>query len=405
MSFKANQHVLIRLPSQNIKFVQLVPDTIISLGKFGSFRADDIIGDPYGFTYAIGDEMKLDIVEDPNNFEDGQAEQSMSGDKIEADGLQSLTAEEIEELKQNKSISGQDIIDMVTKNHSSFQHKSEFSKDKYLKRKRQKFLQQFTPQPIESTELLEYYQDKDPQKVMNMSLEALALMLNLANVKPGGHYLVLDETTGVLTQAVLERLGKSGSVTVLHEAEHPNLSCMKFVEPSPAKLTTINLQELLYPQEIPVITERTEEELKKLSSNQRSQHFKAVRRQKDREEVLSIANGDGFDGLLVTTSLQLTSLIPRLIPYISGSAPMVIYHQYKEHLVELTLDLKKQTEFLAPTILETRVRRYQTIPGRIHPLMTSKNYGGYVLSGTRVLPDPSAQARGYYGKKKKVEAA
>ena len=35
----------------------------------------------------------------------------------------------------------------------------------------------------------------------------LALMLNFAGVKPGGRYLVVDEASGLLVAAVLDRLG------------------------------------------------------------------------------------------------------------------------------------------------------------------------------------------------------
>ncbi|CAG8722757.1 19421_t:CDS:2, partial [Gigaspora rosea] len=42
-----NQYVFIVLPSSNIKVVKLQKDTTVSLGKFGTFHTNDIIGKPF----------------------------------------------------------------------------------------------------------------------------------------------------------------------------------------------------------------------------------------------------------------------------------------------------------------------------------------------------------------------
>ena len=48
-----NQHVILKLPSGNWKIVELKPNASISLGKFGAFNVDDIIGYPLGTTFEI----------------------------------------------------------------------------------------------------------------------------------------------------------------------------------------------------------------------------------------------------------------------------------------------------------------------------------------------------------------
>lgn len=50
----AKQPLLLRLPNSKLKTVTLHPGKVVSLGKFGSFRADDIIGLPFGLTFEIG---------------------------------------------------------------------------------------------------------------------------------------------------------------------------------------------------------------------------------------------------------------------------------------------------------------------------------------------------------------
>ncbi|KAF3918835.1 hypothetical protein ABW20_dc0101194 [Dactylellina cionopaga] len=50
-----NDEVLIQLPSETVKLVKIVPDSIIGLGKFGSFPANSLLGRPYYLTWNILD--------------------------------------------------------------------------------------------------------------------------------------------------------------------------------------------------------------------------------------------------------------------------------------------------------------------------------------------------------------
>lgn len=58
----ANQPVLLRLPSSMTKQVVLEPGKTVSIGKFGSFPADQVIGRPFGPTYEILPDGTLEIM-------------------------------------------------------------------------------------------------------------------------------------------------------------------------------------------------------------------------------------------------------------------------------------------------------------------------------------------------------
>ena len=64
------------------------------------------------------------------------------------------------------------------------------------------------------------------------------------------------------------------------------------------------------------------------------------------------------------------------------------------------------TLLLAPMVQTARVKRWQVLPGRTHPLMMGRGGAeGYVFVGTRVLPaEGKVEARGTIGKKRKIEA-
>lgn len=95
----------------------------------------------------------------------------------------------------------------------------------------------------------------------------------------------------------------------------------------------------------------------------------------------------------------------KLIPALAGSRQLAIYHAAKEPLVDTAHDLMADLRVLAPTILETRVRKYQVFPGRTHPLMTSKAGGGFVLWGTRVVPSDDVRAGGKRRRRNPLSAA
>lgn len=407
--------VMLRLPSENFRVVKLTAGTNINLGKFGSFAVDDIIGKPFGFTYEIENEegsKKLSIVNNLYELDDSEEgitelEPSENNrDLLDHPDVQALKAEQIEELKK-QGLSGQEIIERVKASHSSFTKKTAFSQEKYIKRKQQKFLQRFTPEPIGSSELIDIYLDKDPGRIMDLSVESLGLVLSQGNIQPGGKYLVVDDMAGVLVSALLERMGGEGLVVVAHEHEHPNLDAMKFMnfDPDMVKrmVKTINWLDFFHPEEADEFEYMSDEQLHDLKPSQRGQYHRKKSRYEDLILARDLIDNNKFDALVVATKLDLPELVPLMIPAIGGSRPIVVYSEFKEQIVDLTHVLHKDLRVLAPTIMETRVRKYQTLPGRMHPHMTSRGGGGYVLWGTRVFPSQVHAVGASTRKKRKVD--
>jgi tRNA (adenine-N(1)-)-methyltransferase non-catalytic subunit len=52
-----------------------------------------------------------------------------------------------------------------------------------------------------------YLFEKDPAKIMNMRIDTLGQMANLANLRPGGRFIIVDAIGGLLVATALERLG------------------------------------------------------------------------------------------------------------------------------------------------------------------------------------------------------
>lgn len=409
-TIKDGNYIMIRLPSENHRVFKMTAGAIINLGKFGSFRVNDLLGHSFGYTYEIIADQQLRLVseeftKDVNELEPDENNRELFDDP----SAQQLTMEEIEELKKTSVDGGKELIERVINSHSAFDKKTAFSQEKYLKRKQQKFLKRFTPVPIGSTELIDYYLDKDASKVMDICEESLGLMMSLANIRPGGTYLAVDDLNGVLVAAMLERMGGEGLIVVAHDNEHPKLDALKYMNfPEnyiESRVKGINWLDFIEPDEVENIPEKTEAELQDMKKNQQIQYFRRKRRADTYKQVRTLIDGMKFDGLVIGTELYVPTLIHHLLPAVGGSRPIVIYDSAKEALVETTHVLHSDLRVLAPTIMETRVRRYQTLPGRMHPHMTMRGGGGYVLWGTRVIPSSNISAAGVVrGKKRKTEA-
>ncbi|CAG8728519.1 1457_t:CDS:2, partial [Dentiscutata heterogama] len=130
-----NQYVFIVLPSSNIKVVKLQKDTTVSLGKFGTFHTNDIIGKPFGHSYEIYDRDKIKVIRNVAFYEVDLDDSGANNQKtIDDPSKQKLSYQDIEQLKKD-GMEGQDIIKKVIESHSSFDKKTEYSKAKYIKRK------------------------------------------------------------------------------------------------------------------------------------------------------------------------------------------------------------------------------------------------------------------------------
>ncbi|KAF1985977.1 Gcd10p-domain-containing protein [Aulographum hederae CBS 113979] len=253
-----NTHVVLRLPSGQFKIVEVIPNTAIPLGKYGSFSTNLILGRPYHLTYEILDKedgqthSKLRLVpaselnaealasedaaaqgeektESAANAKGGvefdivgeNGELLMRSNRLTIDDplRQTLTQDEIEELKRAGTGSGKDIIAKIMASHQALDEKTSFSLAKYTVRKSKKYLKRFTVLPMDPGMLAKVMMEREAVRIMELREEMLGLIASWANVhhysdpgeemetKRGGRWLIIDDTGGLLTAAMAERMG------------------------------------------------------------------------------------------------------------------------------------------------------------------------------------------------------
>lgn len=259
----------------------------------------------------------------------------------------------------------------------------------------------------------------------------------------------------------------TNTLTLLHNNSQPNLANLKYFSfdsgnPSPTHplythLKSLSWLQLLAPHEDPSYVEPEiipETELAAMKSSKRGNYYKKRRRWERASRVIDETQRGGFDGLVVASVMEPRSILKELVPLVRGGGRVVVYSPNVEPLVELCdlyskerrtayvarqfsssqkiatpkeagngdvdMDWEERedgdgdddedfplnpTLLLAPVLQTARARQWQVLPGRTHPMMTSKGGAeGYLFTATRVLPaEGKVEARGHgRGKKRKT---
>ena len=216
-------------------------------------------------------------------------------------------------------------------------------------------------------------------------------MLSLCNVMSGCKYIVVDTHLGILTAAVLERLGSSGSVIQVYTDPGPVTSYRQAVDA--LNLSKDHLENMLFGiqiNQIYLLANKSEEDAEK-DSTETSGTFsdeKSIRKEIRRIEAMKAKNvlkDKNLDGLLmIVKQYEPLNIIELLFDYLSLSRPFAIYSPTIEPLISCFTNLKKKTVYLR--ITETWMRKFQVLENRTRPEMTMTANGGYLLTGIKVEP-------------------
>ncbi|KAJ3564543.1 hypothetical protein NP233_g8225 [Leucocoprinus birnbaumii] len=387
---QAGDFVLVQIPSGDITSVKVDPNTTATIKKFGSFHANELIGQKFGNAYEIqGKKLKALPPRTLQEVEDTEATNELIND---GEFVQPLTITEIQALKE-AGAHATDIIKKQIELHSNYSLKTEYSKEKYKKRKEAKYFRTFTTIAPTLSNVCEYWFSKDQARIRDIRVDTLSQLLNLANVRPGGRYIVVDDASGLVVSAMLERMGGEGRIITIHDTEspppYPVMTNMNFSPETTSILSSLNwatadedYTPILPPTELDTTDSKSERQKSRLNKR------KAVTNQlySTRRELF-----DGeFHGLVLATQYDPWSIIEKFAQYLGGSANLVVYSPHPQILADLQTKLRTIPEWLSPSLTESWLRRYQVLPGRTHPLMNMSGSGGYLLHAIRVYDDPEA---------------
>ncbi|KAF8167364.1 Gcd10p family-domain-containing protein [Crassisporium funariophilum] len=381
---QSGDQVLLRLPKGDVKCVKIDRNMTVVVGKSGSFFANELIGQPYGLTYEVADKKLIYLPPRTlQEVEDTDATNELIND---GESVQPLTVDEIQALKKS-GVHADDIIKKQIEQHANYSLKTEYSKEKYKKRKEAKYSKIFTT--IEPTlfNVSEYWFLKDQSRLRDLRADSLSQVLNLANIRAGGRHLAVDDASGLLVSGILERMGGEGKLITICNTDsppaYPVINQMNFDSSITDVLVSLNwatVEEdyvsVLPPSELPT------EQIK--SDRQKSR----LGKRKVISDLLTSTREDLFSGefesLAICSEYDPYSIIERLSPYLAGSASIVVHSPYSQIVVDLQARLRTMPEYLCPTVTEAWLRRYQVLPGRTHPMMAMSGSGGFILHAIKM---------------------
>lgn len=411
-------------------FARLSAGSTLKIGN-KTYSLQPLIGCPFGSLFQVenGDKghclarfvptVEGNNIQEKGDFE-SQDEIKDNRALVDNNKAQSLTGEEINAMR-SQGATGDEIVEALIANSATFEKKTLFSQEKYRLKKQKKYAPKVLLRRPFARSICEAYFKKYPARIGFLRVDALSLLLSMANVTANSDVLVVDMVGGLLTGAVAERLGGTGYVCSTYLGSTPysidivrifNLSNEIYKRIVRSPLTDLSLSQNGTSEQIhqqgddlnmeclsnnqmssSVGTEEitpTENEKSDLISeatvspvNKTGKSTKAGN--KASKQAIDLWKENGFSSLIIAApELDLWSLLKDLLPLLANSAPFAIYHQYLQPLATCMHNLQLGKMAIGLQISEPWLREYQVLPSRTHPCMQMSAFGGYILSGIKI---------------------
>jgi hypothetical protein len=463
--------------------------------KSNNMRAlgDQIVGHPYGSTFEFRDEDDTALPVGPHKTLEQLNEKRAKKRKeplkysrlvrVQAtwdafavlEDEQGPEADESEEIRDNRDYSGDthnqkadslslqksgvtggELVRELAKNNVTFNLKSKFSQEKYLTRLQRKHIPRVTVVRATSRTVSEVLFFKHQPTMSNDTLralrwvDALPQMMAFGNVHATARCLVLDGTSGLLSLAVLERLGDDGRCFFVgtNPREISQGGGRAFINLLNMSRTTLakrfvvcgsprlhsdgsvdrsNLEteaEERRPSggkskrnedddEITAITgegqegnqdgpnkrvrptegEEEEEEGAAAAPSRYDPAEEALVRKLKQERLLEMVGtldmlngGPGADSILIAARQEPWEALQVLLPHLGLGRPFVVHHPCLEPLMVAKAKLVEAKSYLDLAVTESFCREYQVLKDRTHPTMSGSATGGFILRGIKVQP-------------------
>lgn len=304
---------------------------------------------------------------------------------LDVSSNQKLSREGIEKLK-NSDVDGAEIIDKLIENSASFNNKTEYSQEKYIKKKKEKYLAQYAIIKPSIRTLCQYFtQGHNKKKILNMRMDTIAQILTYANISAYRNVMVLESCRGLLLAAIIERIGGFGKVVNFspngsHIASKDTLNYMNFPIDFTNKLYNFPLEKC----------HRTEDYIKELMGKVEIAKDNEQYRNKKKEQlenanvVNDLFKNKQMDCLVIASKFRPLPILEKTIDHLGSNRYFVIYSQTQEPLIECHSYLKRTQKAIHMELSDSWLREYQILPERTHPTVMMDCHGGFLLTGITV---------------------
>uniref|UniRef100_A0A1B6D8D8 tRNA (adenine(58)-N(1))-methyltransferase non-catalytic subunit TRM6 n=1 Tax=Clastoptera arizonana TaxID=38151 RepID=A0A1B6D8D8_9HEMI len=402
---------------------QIDLSTIIGMPFGSNFKMVPKIGTKREFTLNVcslkdlvsSDTLLKDIssgIDNRNIFDDGSS--------------QLLSSDSILELRDS-GISPQQIVGQLIENSKTFKNKTEYSQEKYLKKKDKKYFEYISIYQPTLRLLVDYFYNRGIPKNIGLRIDTLSQITTAVNFQPDGTYILCENGFhGIVAASCLNNLSNDGQLIIVtpgSQGQKQAILAMNFNDQKLSRLLTVrvstfidylekkNIQnfndnnviksaEILTSgtsnaiQDSTMICCESKEKIeegniskdlrkRKYSNDDNSDetNFKKPKWAEEAEKAADILKCKKIDGIIIASKEYPANILNTFLPYLAPSRPFVVYSLYQEPLVQLYIDLKKRRDIIYLRISETWLRSYQVLPDRTHPSVMMNPTSGYLLSG------------------------
>ncbi|XP_041973654.1 tRNA (adenine(58)-N(1))-methyltransferase non-catalytic subunit TRM6 [Aricia agestis] len=356
-------------------------------------------------TVALKDEIqsKASGSDNRNIYDDGRS--------------QKLSADEIQELKSDLN-KASEIVETLITNSNTFHNKTEYSQEKYLKKKEKKYFEYIQILRPNLRHIAEIMYKLEPTKIQGIRMDTLSQIITMSNVSNEGNHLLYDSgSNGLLAAALLSAIGQEGSGKLIHM--HPGnmsqkqaLLAMNFDTEQLNKCISVNVYSALRQvyQGCDVNTGaassngESENPLKRKASDNvspdnakvskldnadskgnNSEDTKDSAPKKPKWHFDNIAAAEVLekkvDSLVIACKEDPENIFLELFTFVKPGRPFVVYYNVVEPLQNLYTTLKCHSNVAALKITCNWMRNYQILPERTHPEVMMNNSSGFLLTG------------------------
>ncbi|XP_065901046.1 tRNA (adenine(58)-N(1))-methyltransferase non-catalytic subunit TRM6-like isoform X2 [Dysidea avara] len=376
----------------------------------------DLIGYNYGTSLKLHNN-KLSPMDSPSIKTNDSTAAGRDNRHISDDRSSQLLSQSDIITMKGKGVDGEEIVESVVKNSTSFSERNEFSQEKYVKRKQRKHVTIVTVVRPSTRLLCHMYYNKGPSRICQLRIDSISQLITMANVRAGSRIIAMETCQGLLLGTILERMGGNGLLLQLFTGDLPVRKALDYygsvlsekdrsiLEEYPLRrINQVSLMGECNQSECVVDNDDITRGMSSSSSDEEpsakrtkttrrvlSEDKEAIRlqRQAEREQRYSLALGHlregGFDGLVIATPHHPMPITMATVTLLAPSRPFAIYHQFVEPLVTTYQSLKESGLVFNLQLSDTMLRYYQVMSARTHPIVQMSGTSGYLLTGTTIV--------------------
>lgn len=354
---------------------------------------------------------------------------------IIADGSsQILNQEDIEKMRESGS-SASEIVGQIVENSKTFTSKTEYSQDKYIKKKEKKYFEFLQIRRPTIRLLTEIMYRQDAEKIYGLRMDSLSQIISYSGVCGVGNHLLYESgTNGLAPAALLNSIGAETSANLLHlhQGNIPQrqaILALNLEQEQLDRCISVNLYSVLrdYYQSreenaiaigqkrkiengndekvsiepeskiakiddddndhklIMDIDEKMENDDNQIDENQADgnqidENQETPKWKIDNERGCELLR-EKLDSLVIVAREHPLSILKALLPFVKPSRPVVIFNLSREILMEMYGELKQDGTVTGLRLTSNWLRMYQILPNRTHPDVNMSANSGFLLCG------------------------